>query len=235
MRDEELAALPLSTETPPIPDTDVVDLRRRGRAQGSSARSGEVHSLTTRGEGGLLSSVIVGDVDGLPVRDADRADRWQRARARRRDRARHRRAPRLDADGVGDRPARARREPGGATGRAAVQDRRRRSSTSGSRPAATRSRSRSCSTRSCALRAVTTLDGWLAYWERESLRYRVYPGRGAPLDHPMPLSDLALGRAATHADRLVAVIELLVDLARRGVIAAPVAEPAALPAAVEVS
>ncbi len=50
------------------------------------------------------------------------------------------------------------------------------------------------------------------------MRYRVYPGRGAPLDHPLPLSDLALGRATT-ADRLVAVIELLVEIAARGVVA----------------
>ena len=66
-------------------------------------------------------------------------------------------------------------------------------------------------------RAVATIDGWMSYWEDESLRYRVYPGRGAPLDHPMPLSDLALGRAAATADRLVAVVELLVEIAARGV------------------
>ena len=80
-------------------------------------------------------------------------------------------------------------------------------------------------------RAVTTLDGWLAYWQRESLRYRVYPGRGSPLDHPMPLSDLALGRSATRAERLVAVIELLIELARRGVdVPAVPAEPEELKA-----
>jgi len=65
-------------------------------------------------------------------------------------------------------------------------------------------------------RTAATLDGWLAYWENEGLRYRVYPGRGAPLDHPMPLSDLALGRPV-NADRLVAVVELLVEIAIRGV------------------
>jgi hypothetical protein len=70
-------------------------------------------------------------------------------------------------------------------------------------------------------RAVATVDGWIAYWENESLRYRVYPGRGAPLDHPMPLSDLALGRASATPDRLIAVIDLLIELARRGVVPAP--------------
>jgi len=73
-------------------------------------------------------------------------------------------------------------------------------------------------------RAVATLDGWFAYWDGEGLRYRVYPGRGAPLDHPIPLSDLALGRAST-ADRLVAVVELLVEIAARGVKAAAEPEP----------
>src|SRR5262249_54511643 len=70
-------------------------------------------------------------------------------------------------------------------------------------------------------RAVATIDGWIAYWESESVRYRVYPGRGAPLDHPMPLSDLALGRASASAERLVTVVELLVELATRGVSDAP--------------
>jgi hypothetical protein len=55
------------------------------------------------------------------------------------------------------------------------------------------------------------------------VRYRVYPGRGAPLDHPMPLSDLALGRAVT-ADRLVAVVELLADIAARGITSTPDAD-----------
>jgi hypothetical protein len=69
-------------------------------------------------------------------------------------------------------------------------------------------------------RAIATLDGWVALWDKEGLRYRVYPGRGAPLDHPMPLSDLALGRVPA-GDRLVAVIELLVELAERTVQPAP--------------
>ena len=63
-------------------------------------------------------------------------------------------------------------------------------------------------------RAATTLDGWLAYSEGGGLRYRVYPGHGAPLDHPLPLSDLALGRPAT-PERLVAVVALLRDIATR--------------------
>jgi hypothetical protein len=79
-------------------------------------------------------------------------------------------------------------------------------------------------------RAVATVDGWISYWEDASLRYRVYPGRGAPLDHPMPLSDLALGRASASAERLVAVVELLVELAVRGVRAIPADEAPEEPA-----
>src|SRR5262249_27063343 len=73
-------------------------------------------------------------------------------------------------------------------------------------------------------RSVATLDGWLAYWEPEGLRYRVYPGRGAPIDHPMPLSDLALGRGSAPADRLITVIELLVELGSRGIPPRPAGE-----------
>jgi hypothetical protein len=76
-------------------------------------------------------------------------------------------------------------------------------------------------------RVVATLDGWLAYWEPEGMRYRVYPGRGAPLDHPMPLSDLALGRAAS-PDRLIGIVELLVEIAVRGVKVESPSEPSAL-------
>jgi hypothetical protein len=67
-------------------------------------------------------------------------------------------------------------------------------------------------------RAVATLDGWLALWEREGVRYRVYPGRGAPIDHPIALSDLATGRTAS-PERLLSVIELVAELGVRGVAA----------------
>jgi hypothetical protein len=61
------------------------------------------------------------------------------------------------------------------------------------------------------------------------MRYRVYPGRGAPLDHPVPLSDLALGRTAS-PDRLVAVIQLLVEIAERGIVRQAPAAPTTLDA-----
>ncbi len=65
-------------------------------------------------------------------------------------------------------------------------------------------------------RASAALDGWIAVWPGESLHYKVCPGRGAPLDHPIPVTELAF-RGATPAalDRLVAVLDLLAELAER--------------------
>jgi hypothetical protein len=66
-------------------------------------------------------------------------------------------------------------------------------------------------------RAAAVLDGWVAGWPGKGLRYRVCPGRGAPLDHPVPQSDLAFGRGdpAAGSERLVRVFDLLVELAER--------------------
>jgi hypothetical protein len=65
-------------------------------------------------------------------------------------------------------------------------------------------------------RLTATMDGWLAAWGGASLRHRVYPGRGAPIDQPIPLSDLALRRAGPDAvDRLVAMIGLLAEIAKK--------------------
>ena len=64
-------------------------------------------------------------------------------------------------------------------------------------------------------RAAAMLDGWVAWWEAESLRYRVFPAIGAPLDHPVPISDLAM-RGAGAVERMVLVIDLLTSIAARG-------------------
>lgn len=66
-------------------------------------------------------------------------------------------------------------------------------------------------------RAVKTLDGWLAYWAERALQYRVLPGSGAPLDHPIPISELAvrgLG-APPDVERMVGLIELFSDIGAR--------------------
>ncbi len=70
-------------------------------------------------------------------------------------------------------------------------------------------------------RAAAMLDGWVAWWAGASLRYRVYPGIGAPLDHPIPVSELAT-RGTGSVDRMVGVIDILTGIAARGL---PPAEP----------
>jgi hypothetical protein len=74
-------------------------------------------------------------------------------------------------------------------------------------------------------RLTATMDGWLAVWKDESVRHRVYPGRGAPIDHPIPLSDLATrGAGADAVDRMISTIAMLADIAVR---ALPEREPPA--------
>jgi hypothetical protein len=228
VRDDELAALPIVSETPPVSDT-AWSSYMTAVSQGLRRVLGEVHTLTTRGEAGLASSVIVGEVAGLPVR----------ARIERID------GSVLALDVVIGREI---DEVRGATLTLWAIPPRALGSNPAGPPAAPIFRSGDApfderfKTRGSALafhqlfddglraRAVATIDGWIAYWEHEGLRYRVYPGRGAPLDHPMPLSDLALGRQPAGAERLVAVVQLLVDLAARaGLAPASVAlEPAEL-------
>ncbi len=65
-------------------------------------------------------------------------------------------------------------------------------------------------------RAAATLDGWVAIWPERALKYRVHPGRGAPLDHPVPVTELAFRAPAEPVvDRLVGVVDLLAELAAR--------------------
>ncbi len=75
-------------------------------------------------------------------------------------------------------------------------------------------------------RATALVDGWVAFWPARCLYYRVYPGRGAPLDHPVPISELAFRGHDTPVDveRLLSVIDLLGEIASRVELQA--AEPA---------
>jgi hypothetical protein len=67
-------------------------------------------------------------------------------------------------------------------------------------------------------RAAALVDGWMAYWPGASLYYRVFPGRGAPLDHPIPISELAFRGASvpSSTERLVNLVDLMADIAVRG-------------------
>jgi hypothetical protein len=70
------------------------------------------------------------------------------------------------------------------------------------------------------LRAAATavLDGWVAVWFGRGLKFQVCPGRGAPLDHPVPVSELAFrAESEPHGtEKLVAVVNLLGEIAERG-------------------
>lgn len=222
VRDEELEAMPIASQTPAIQDatwstfigTIVQALRKR---------LSDVHSLTTRGDAGLASSVIIGEVNGIPVRTRiDRIDGCVLALdivvGREIDEVRGATLTlwSVPERGTGPNP------PGPPAaplfkledeeldakfrlrGNAVVFDK--------------------LFDAELKARVVGTLDGWLAYWEGEGLRFRVYPGRGAPLDHPMPLSDLAQGKVPPN-DRLVAVIELLTDIGTRVLQPQPEAPP----------
>lgn len=230
VREEELGMLPLQVVTKPIADavwsgyiTTVAQSLRRTLAN--------VHSLTARGEDGMSSSVIVGEHDGRPVRiRVERAD-----------------GAVVSLDVVAGREIDELR--GSTLTLWAMPERQHGTNPAGPSAAPlvragddafdTRFRVRGAADALARLlddelraRATATLDGWLAYWRDEGVRYRVYPGHGAPLDHPMPLSDLALGRTGT-TERLVAVIELVVAIAARGVPPRPHADPAIEPGDLE--
>lgn len=76
-------------------------------------------------------------------------------------------------------------------------------------------------------RAVPIFDGWLAVAHGECLRYRSYPsaaGHGA-VDPLIPLADLAQGQVPGGAgERVMVVMELLLELAARAKVATSAAE-----------
>jgi hypothetical protein len=230
VREEEHAALPISSETPPIADaawSAYITLLTQGLRRALR----DVHSLTTRGEDGLASSVIVGDAGPINVRI--RIERIENSvlaldvvLGRDIDELRGATVTiwAIPPRALGVNPAGPGAAPAFKTGDAQFDERFK---TRGSAAAFHR-----LFDEGLRARAVATIDGWIAYWDNESIRYRVYPGRGAPLDHPMPLSDLALGRASSNAERFISVVELLVDLASRGL---PPTPAEALPEPTELS
>ena len=224
VREEELAALPLVGEAPPVGDT-AWGAYIAVLAQGLRRVSSSVHSLTTRGEGGLVSSLLVGEARGVPIRiRVERIDGSVLALdivlGAEIDEAR---SATLSMQSVnrqlGVPPPGPPASPALALGNNAFAVR---FTARGDRAALD-----TLFDEPMRERAEALLEGWLAYWRGGGLRYRVYPGRGAPVDHPMPLPDLAMGRVPSHADRLVALVELLVDIASRAELApdVPAVEP----------
>lgn len=63
-------------------------------------------------------------------------------------------------------------------------------------------------------RVLASVHGWLAIWP-QGIRFQVYPGRGAPLDHPVPITALAFQGAPVTPDSLAELVELLSGLALR--------------------
>jgi hypothetical protein len=225
VRDEELALMPFTHETPPVTDS-VWATYIASVVQGLKRTLGDVHSLTTRGDAGLTSSVIVAEVEGLPVRaKIERIEGCVLALdivvGREIDEVRGATVTlwAIPERSLGLNPAGPPAAPLFKTGDRELDLRFK---VRGSALAFNK-----LFDEDLRSRAMTTLDGWLAYWDAEGLRYRVYPGRGSPLDHPLPLSDLALNRP-TNPERLVAVIELLVELGKRGIKHVPVSAPAEL-------
>ena len=226
VRDEELAELPLAGAGPPIDDA-TWSLYVGAVAQGLRRTLDGVHSLTMRGEAGLASSVIVGELGGVAVRARiERVDGAVLALdvviGREVDELRGATftASALPARGTGAGPPGPPATPAFRTADPQFDERFRVRGSAAAFEVLLDDGLRA--------RAVATLDGWLAYWDREGVRYRVYPGHGAPLDHPIPISDLALGNATAAAERLVGVIELVAEIGGRGVPAPSRAEPAEL-------
>lgn len=228
VREEELAALPIFSVAPPIADP-AWSAYIGAIVHGLRRMLVEVHSLTTRGEGGITSSVIVGEVAAarLPVRiRIERIEGCVLAL----DVVVGREIDELSTATLSVWAIPERGHGANPLGPPAAPPFR-----SGDPQFDDRFKVRGDAAAFAALfddglraRAAATLDGWVAYWARDGLRYRIYPGRGAPVDHPMPLSDLALGRVPPTEERLVAVVELLVAIAERGVEPAAPAEPAEL-------
>ncbi len=66
-------------------------------------------------------------------------------------------------------------------------------------------------------RATALIDGWVAYWPGVGVQCTILPGRGAPLDHPIPITELAFrGEGGPlHVERLVTLLDLLVAMTER--------------------
>ncbi len=66
-------------------------------------------------------------------------------------------------------------------------------------------------------RMVSDIHGWIACWADGTLRFQVYPARGAPLDSPIPISALSFQSGDESNDSMLSLLDLLLVLARRSI------------------
>ncbi len=64
-------------------------------------------------------------------------------------------------------------------------------------------------------RIVKDIHGWIACYDDGTLRFQVYPARGAPMDSPIPISALSFQSGDATNDAMLSLLDLLVELAGR--------------------
>ncbi len=62
---------------------------------------------------------------------------------------------------------------------------------------------------------ASSMSGWIACWPDGTLRSQIYPGRGASLNHPIPIVALAMNNGDGSPDALASLVVLLAQLARQ--------------------
>jgi hypothetical protein len=64
-------------------------------------------------------------------------------------------------------------------------------------------------------RMVQEVHGWLACWADGTLRFQVYPARGAPLDSPIPISALSFQSGDESNASMLSLLDFLLQIAQR--------------------
>jgi len=216
VREEELAAMPVTSTTPPIGDGAWAGYMS-AVATGLKRTFAEVHSLTARGDGGMTSSVIVAEMAGMRARvKVERIDGSVLALDIVAGKEIDEHTPAtlvlwaVPEKGTGTNPQGPEAEPAIITGDPTFDDRFR---VRGSGDALAQ-----LFDPALRARSANALTGWLAYWHGEGVRVRIYPGHGSALDNPMAITDLALGRTGS-VERFVSMVELVAEIAKRAEVA----------------
>ncbi len=64
-------------------------------------------------------------------------------------------------------------------------------------------------------RVLQEVHGWIACWSDGTLRFQLYPGRGAPLNSPIPITSLSFQNGEASNESMLSLLDLLLDLAQR--------------------